>query len=168
MPIESNIPGSMDHNDPIAETPNAEPPAAPALTFPTRLRDIRAAIDLAMELESVIGSAAKLTEANLILMAWEIFNELMKPAGERNETLLARYMPAALKARDQEIKDRSLDLTERKINFNAAKASLRVVGQLKEIKDSPEDEQTKIEKVMLLLFGPEPDRFVVPPGKENE
>jgi hypothetical protein len=26
----------------------------------------------------------------------------------------------------------------------------------------PEDEQEKINKVMLLLFGPEPDRFVVP------
>jgi len=59
-------------------------------------------------------------------------------------------------------------LAERKFQFAAANAALREAARLKEIEDGAEDEQAKIDKVMLLLFGPEPDYFEVPPGRENE
>lgn len=132
-----------------------------------RLKEIRQARDHAARIGKVISSATELTEANTVLIAQAVFEELMKPEEHRDEARLARYMSAALKARGQEIKDKSLSLAESRFRFDASKAALREAARLQEINLGPEDEREKIEKVMLLLFGPKPTGFVVPPGKEN-
>jgi len=132
-----------------------------------RLKEIRQARDHATLFGKVLASATELTETNVVLIAQAVFEELMKPEERRDEAKLARYMSVTLKARGQEIKDKSLSLAEDRFRFDASKAALREAARLHKINQEPEDEREKIEKVMLLLFGPRPDGFSVPPGKEN-
>jgi hypothetical protein len=131
-----------------------------------RLGQVCDARDHATLIGDVIASATAITNANVSLIAQAVFEELMKPAEERDEARVARYMAVALKARDQEIKDKSLCLAERRFQFDASKAALKESAKLQEINQTSEDEDEKIKKVTLLLFGPEPVGFSSPAEKE--
>jgi hypothetical protein len=136
-------------------------------TASTRLIDIKTARVHSRLIMKATESATEITAANVVLIAQAAQDELMKEAKERDETRLAKYMSVALRARDQEMRNIALSLAETRFRFDASKAALREAARLQEINQGPEDEQEKIEKVMLLLFGPEPAGFIVPPGKEN-
>jgi len=133
-----------------------------------RLEEIRAARQFATRMGKVVGSATEITDANSVMIAQAVFEELLKEKEDRDETRLAKYMSVALKAREQETRGKALSLAESRFRFDASKAALREAARLQEINQGPEDEQEKIDKVMLLLFGPKPIGFSVPPGKENE
>lgn len=132
-----------------------------------RLQEIRASRQFATRMGKAVGSATEITETNSVLIAQAVFEELMKKDKERDETRLTKYMSVALKARDQEMRDKALSLAESRFRFDASKAALREAARLHEVNQGPEDEQEKIDKAMLLLFGPKPIGFSVPPGKEN-
>jgi hypothetical protein len=132
-----------------------------------RLKEIRAARQYATLIGKAVGSTSELTEANSVLIAQAVFEELLKPEEKRDQARVAKYMNVALKAKDQQMRDKSLSLAESRFRFDASKSALREAARLHEINQGPEDEREKIEKVMLLLFGPKPIGFSVPPGKEN-
>lgn len=137
------------------------------LAAAARLKEIRQARDCSRLFSKVLASATELTETNSVLIAQAVFEELMKEEKDRDETRIVKYMAVALKARENEIRGKSVSLAGSRFRFDASRAALMKAARLKEIDQGPEDEREKIEKVMLLLFGPKPDGFSVPPGKEN-
>jgi len=119
----------------------------------TRLDEIRQARDQAMLIGKVVGTATEITDANIALIAQAVFEELVKPPEERDETKLAKYMALAIQLKNQHLKGRAGDLAYERFHFEAARKALAFSGQLKRITESGGDERAKIEEAMVLLFG---------------
>lgn len=107
----------------------------------------------------LVGAATALTDANIVLVAQAVFEELRKPAEERDEKRLAQYMTFAIRVRAQNITARSVDLAYERHRFNAAKRAMQVAADLQQINQGGGDEREKIEKAIVLLFGEEPGGF---------
>jgi hypothetical protein len=107
----------------------------------------------------LVGAAAALTDANIVLVAQAVFEELRKPAEERDEKRLAQYMTFAIRARAQNLTARSVDLAYERHRFNAAKRAMELAADLQQINQGGGDEREKIEKAIVLLFGEAPDGF---------
>jgi hypothetical protein len=118
-----------------------------------RLEQIRQARDQAMLIGNVVGTATDITDANIVLIAQAVFEELLKPPEERNETKLAQYMSLGIKVKDQNLKARAGDLAFERFHFDAARKSLAFASQLQRINEGTADERAKIEEAMVLLFG---------------
>ncbi len=103
------------------------------------------------------SGATPLTVANSVLFANAIFAEFRKPDGKRDENRLIRYMGLALKARELEIRERAGQLSIMRFRHGIGKETAKR-------EEDPVDEQAKIDKVMLTLFGPEPLGFQNPDG----
>jgi hypothetical protein len=101
----------------------------------------------------VFARLNELTDKNIESFAQAVFEEFRKAPPERDESRLVRFMAIALKARDQHIRVRSVDLARDRFYFNAAKQALSFAGQLQRISDSTADDHAKIEEAMSLLFG---------------
>jgi len=112
--------------------------------------------DRATLIANVVGAAAAITEANIVLIAQAIFEQLRKPPEERDEKLLAKYMSLALKARGQNLQSRSIDLNSDKFQFDVAKRAKECAAQLQQIDSEEGDEREKIEKAIVVLFGEAP------------
>jgi len=126
-----------------------------------RLDAIRDARDRAMLIGSVIGSSTEITDVNSALISQAVFEEFMKPAGERDEKQLIQYMKLALSARVSE-------LASERFRFDIAKKATEHTDKLQEIKRGGGDEREKIEKAIEVLFGKEPSKWVVDePGTES-
>lgn len=121
-----------------------------------RLEDIRDDRDRAMLIGNVVGAAAEITGANSVLFAQGVFEEFRKPASERDEDKLASYMTIALKARDQELKARTLELGIDRFRFDAAKKAREKAAELQKINEGAGDESEKVAKAVRLLFGEAP------------
>ena len=124
-----------------------------------RLEDIRDDRDRALLMGRVIGSATPITEANSVLFSQAVFEEFRKASGERDEGRLVKFMALALKAREQELKSRTVDLGFSRHHFDAAKKSLAFAPQLLRIHESSDDERAKIEQAIVVLFGEDPAGF---------
>jgi hypothetical protein len=72
-----------------------------------RIRDNQAAATL---LGKVIGSSSDVDEVNIKLIQQAIFEELQKPPDDRNEKRLTEYVDLGLKAANNQLKKRNLDL----------------------------------------------------------
>ena len=72
-----------------------------------RLEQIRQARDQAMLIGKVVGTATDITEANIVLIAQAVFEELVKAPEERDEAKLAQYMALGIKVKDQSLKARA-------------------------------------------------------------
>jgi uncharacterized protein (DUF342 family) len=119
----------------------------------SRLEQIRIARDQATLIGKVVGSATEITDTNIALIAQAVFEELLKPADERDEDKLAKYMSVGLKARNLNLKARSNDLAFERFHFDSAKKALDFAPELQRINNSGLDERAKIEEAMTLLFG---------------
>jgi hypothetical protein len=102
----------------------------------------------------VAPAPTPITVANSVLFASAIFNEFRKPASERDENRLIRYMDLALKARELEIRESAVQLAFERFHFDAARKPANSALQ-----DNPADERQKTEEAMLLLFGEPPSGF---------
>jgi hypothetical protein len=122
-----------------------------------RLDKICEARDGAKLIAGAVRSASEITDANLVLLAQAAFEEFLKDPEKRDAKLLAEYMAFALRARDLELRGSANQLAREKHYFDLAKKSLEFVDQLRAINDSPDDERTKVDKAMVLLFGERPD-----------
>ncbi len=125
-------------------------PSRPVAGPLQRLGDNR---DLATFVGNVIGTATEITDQNIVSFAQAVFEEFQKTAEERNERRLVQFMTLALKAKDQEIRARSVDLAQDRFHFDAAKQALAFASELQRIHDSGADDRAKIEEAMTILFG---------------
>jgi hypothetical protein len=121
-----------------------------------RLARISDARDSAVLVGNVIGAATAITEANIVLLTQAVFEELIKPEGERDEKRLAQYMSFALKARGQ-------DFTAERSRIDIAKKAREMAAELHEINRGDEDEREKIQKVIRILFGERPSNTTFQP-----
>jgi hypothetical protein len=112
--------------------------------------------DRALLIGEVIGSATTITKANSVLISQAIFEEFRKPAGQRDQKYLAQYMGLALKATEQELKARSIDLGYDRFHFDTAKKATECAAQLQKIDEGGGDEREKIQKAIVVLFGERP------------
>jgi len=117
-----------------------------------RLEEIRDDSRRAALIGKVFGAANTLAEANTVLVAQAVFEELRKPAAERDEKRLAQFMNLALKAR-------TVGLAHHRFHFDAAKRATQCAAQLQKISQEAGGEREKIEKAMVVLFGEEPSGF---------
>jgi len=119
-----------------------------------RLLDTR---EQALLIGKLFRSATKITVANSVLISQAAFEELQKKSEDRDDAKISTLMRLALQAKEQEIKEKVVALQAHRLQFDAAKVVHRKFKELKDIDDGDGDEATKIEKVMLLLFGERPD-----------
>jgi len=117
------------------------------------LTDIRDHHQAASLIQDAAETSTPLTIANSVLFANAVFKEFRKPDGQRDENRMIRYMNLALKARDLEIRARSVELECERLHFTAAKKPTLAV-----VAPDP-DEFRKTEEAMALLFGEEPKAF---------
>lgn len=113
--------------------------------------------DRATLVGDVVGMATEITEANIALISQAVFEEFREPAEKRDEKRLAKYMTLALKAREQGLKSRAIDLAFNRFHFDAARRARECVAELQEINKGDGDEREKIERAMKLLFGERPE-----------
>jgi hypothetical protein len=118
-----------------------------------RLDQIQQARDQATLIGNVVGTATEITAANIVLIAQAVFDELLKPAEERDEEKLAQYMSLAIKVDSQHYKARAGDLAFERFHFDAARKALAFTSKLQRINESGVDDRAKIEEAMALLFG---------------
>lgn len=119
-----------------------------------QLRDTQQGASL---INGAAGASTPITVANSILFASAVFNEFRKPADQRDENRLVRYMDLALKARDLEIRASAVQLAFERFRFDAARKS-------PDQSDTPSPAQAaldrrKTEEAALLLFGDPPAAF---------
>jgi hypothetical protein len=119
------------------------------LEFINRLQDIRDDRDKAGLVGGILGAAAEFSEANCVMISQAVFEELRKEKEDRDEVRLMKLMELALKA------DRS-GLARTKFQYNAVRLARKHATELVEINGSNEDEETKIDRAMILLFGEGP------------
>jgi len=120
----------------------------------TRIQDAR---DNATLMGKAIGSAAEFTNANFVLIAQAVFEELLKEEDDRDEAKLASYMTMALRAQGNDLKDRTVGLSYKRFYWDKSKTALKHAPELIRISESDADEDAKIEKAMLLLFCEKPE-----------
>jgi len=118
--------------------------------FALHLESIRDDNERASLVAEVFGAAATLTKANCVLIAQAVFEEFRKPAAERDEKRLSQYMNLALKGR-------TVDLAYDRLYIDCAKKASKHAAEIQKINDGEGDETEKIEEVMRLLFGEEPE-----------
>jgi hypothetical protein len=128
-----------------------------------QLQNIRDDKDRALLMERVIGPSSVFTDANSTLFAQAVFEEFRKPAEERDQERLIRYMELAIKAKNQELKERVIKLGYDKFHFDGARAALGHVDELQGINASPADEDEKIEQAIEILFGKTPKNTTFEP-----
>jgi hypothetical protein len=121
--------------------------------FAARLEEIRKSSECATLVANEVGAAAVLTEANIVLIAQVVFEELNKKPEERDEKRMAQYMKLALQGR-------SVSLAYDKFYFDAAKTAEERASELQAIREGDGDEREKLDKVIEILFGVKPARFV--------
>jgi hypothetical protein len=119
----------------------------------SRLEEIRQARDQAMLIGKVVGTATDITEANIVLIAQAVFDELLKAPEERDVAKLAKYMSLGIKVKDQNLKARAGDLAFERLHFDQARKALAFASRLQRINESGVDERAKVEEAMVLLFG---------------
>jgi hypothetical protein len=83
-----------------------------------RFDKIRDASEHATLIRDAFGTGGEITDANIVCFTQAVFEEFTKDDGNRDEKRLVRYMDLALKARDQELKARGIELGVEK--FKAA------------------------------------------------
>jgi hypothetical protein len=121
-----------------------------------RLAHIRDMSDCATLVRNILGAATELTEANIILVAQIVFEEFSKPVAERDHERLVQYMKLVLQARNQDIRNRSVDLAYERHHLDVATLATRHAAQLQEISAGEGSESEKIKEVIKLLFGERP------------
>jgi hypothetical protein len=124
-----------------------------------RIDKIRETRDSAILIGKVVGAAAAITDANIVMITQAVFEQLMKPEGQRDEKLLAEYMDFALKARGQ-------DFTAERFRFDIARKVRENSAEVEKINRGDGDEREKTQKAIELLFGLEPGAWVVDEPKE--
>ena len=83
-----------------------------------RLQQIREDTARAALLGKVFGGTLEISETSIRMIQQAIFQELLKPAHERDESRLSAYMNLAIKARAQDLKSENIALQHEK--FKAA------------------------------------------------
>jgi hypothetical protein len=106
---------------------------------------------------NVAGSATSITVANSVLFSQAVFEEFKKPEQERNQDLMVHYMELALTAREQEIRASAIHLGFSRFHFDSGKCALKKAAALHRINSSVDDERSKIERAVTLLFGKPPE-----------
>ena len=118
-------------------------------TYAANLEKIRENSNHATLVGNVFGAAAALTEANIVMLAQAVFEELNKEPEERDEKRLLLYMKLALQGRN-------MALAYERFHFDAAKKATECAKELQAINEEQGDEREKIEKAIVLLFGMRP------------
>jgi hypothetical protein len=118
-----------------------------------RLQQIQDARDQATLIGKVVGAATDITDANVVLIAQAVFEELLKPPSERDEVKLSHYMALGIKVNEQNLKTRAGNLAYQRFHFDVGRKALAFASQLQRINESGVDERAKIEEAMVLLFG---------------
>lgn len=131
-----------------------------------QLDKLRDASNFATLVGKAVGTATEINEANSVLISQIVFEEMRKPAGERDEERLVAYMKLALQAWAQVLRSRAVDLGYNRFKFDAAKRARECVKELREIDEGDGDEREKIEKAMVVLFGPKPIGFTTAEEEE--
>ena len=108
-----------------------------------------------------------MTVANSVLISQAVFEEMQKDPSERDQKKLAELMRLCLIARDQELREKKLSLEQNRFRSNSSKVNPAHRKQSDKPEITPEEERVKVERAMLRVFGPEPDRFIDPPEKEG-
>ena len=116
--------------------------------------------DRATLVGNVVGAAAALTEANVVMLAQAVFEEFNKKPEKRDEKRLTQYMKLALHGR-------SVSLAFDRFHFDAAKRASECAEELHAIHEGEADESEKIEKVIELLFGPRPTNTTFQPEADE-
>jgi hypothetical protein len=79
-------------------------------SFAQTLSSIRSDAEKANLVGEALGSVEGITSANVTLISQAVFEEMRKPEKQRNIKTIYLLMQHALKAREQDLKQRSLDL----------------------------------------------------------
>jgi hypothetical protein len=124
--------------------------------FALHLESIRDDTERARLVAEVFGAAATLTKANSVLIAQAVFEEFRRPAAERDEKRLTQYMNLALKGR-------SVDLAYDRFYIDSARKASEHAAEIQKINDGEGDETEKIQEVIRLLFGEEPENTTFQP-----
>lgn len=131
-----------------------------------QLRDDDAFAELVVK---AVGSVPGMTEAASVIIGQVALEEARKPEEERDLEKLMKLMKVLLPAWSKAIESRDIDFRVKRFKFNATEEVERLAEEIHAIRHGPGDEREKMEKIMLLLFGPEPDGFTDPAdGKEEE
>ncbi len=125
--------------------------------FALRLESLRQLNEQIILVRKIFRAVTGISAANSVLIAQVVFEELKKKEEDRDEKRVVELMRLVLRARDQEIREKAVTL----------RGAKRAAGKPAPDTDATAgDEQEKIDKVMLTLFGPEPAGFDSPSGFE--
>ncbi len=128
--------------------------------FANLLRDIKADQEQAVELSNEVGQATEMADANVVMLSQALFEAKRSgnPAALKNAAkLFSMVLESVAKSKTAQANLIAAETGRDKFQYDAAKSALANAAELQRINQGSGDEDAKVERAIISLFGRNPN-----------